>query len=273
MLGICFLLATLAYFGRRPFRNDVIDRELYPAVTYSRELKELPHPAVVHTVRIQLSPSVEFVTTPLASDGQYAARTVSQFAEELGTDIAINANFFFPFESNTPWDYYPLNGDPVTPAGLAISNGEFASAPRGGWAAFCVGQDQSVEIVSGRCSPLTIHAVGGQPHLLRNGQIVQRRGDELAPRTAIGLNEARDELILIVVDGRQPAYSEGVTLPELAEILADAGAHDAFNLDGGGSTTLVLNENGVQRVVNAPYHTRIVMRERPVANHLGLRFN
>lgn len=74
-----------------------------------------------------------------------------------------------------------------------------------------------------------------------------------------------------VVDGRQPNYSEGVTLEELALLLREYGAHDAMNLDGGGSTTLVMEgDNGQPVLLNSPIDSRIPGRERAVANHLGI---
>lgn len=64
------------------------------------------------------------------------------------------------------------------------------------------------------------------------------QGDQ--PRTAIGVVE-ENHLLLVVVDGRSTGYSEGVTLPELAEILLAEGARTGYNLDGGGSSTLWFN--------------------------------
>jgi exopolysaccharide biosynthesis protein len=77
---------------------------------------------------------------------------------------------------------------------------------------------------------------------------------------------------LIVVDGRQPNYSEGVTLPELTQIVIEHGGDAALNLDGGGSSTLVVEgPKGEPAVLNSPVHGRIPPgRERPVANHLGV---
>jgi exopolysaccharide biosynthesis protein len=49
------------------------------------------------------------------------------------------------------------------------------------------------------------------------------------------------------------------------------GATEAINLDGGGSSTMVLKLGVTPQVVNSPIHTSIPGRERPVANHLGLR--
>ena len=48
------------------------------------------------------------------------------------------------------------------------------------------------------------------------------------------------------------------------------GVDKAMNLDGGGSSTLVATKEGGLKILNAPYHTRIWMRERPIANHLGI---
>ena len=57
------------------------------------------------------------------------------------------------------------------------------------------------------------------------------------PRTAVGMIDA-NHLVLVVVDGRSPGYSRGVTMTEMAQIMADLGCTVAYNLDGGGSSTL-----------------------------------
>lgn len=97
-------------------------------------------------------------------------------------------------------------------------------------------------------------AVGGGPVLVKNGKInVTSReegfgGSHLQrhPRSAIGYKD-KNTLLLMVVDGRQLA-SAGVTLPELAELMAAIGAKDALNLDGGGSSAMV----AAGEVVNVP---------------------
>ena len=60
------------------------------------------------------------------------------------------------------------------------------------------------------------------------------------PRTAIGISKDNNTLWLIVADGRQPSLAMGMTLPELTDLLVDLGAHNAYNLDGGGSSTMVV---------------------------------
>nr|MCS5608930.1 phosphodiester glycosidase family protein [Candidatus Poribacteria bacterium] len=59
------------------------------------------------------------------------------------------------------------------------------------------------------------------------------------PRTALGFN--KEKLFLIVVDGRQPNYSTGLSLYRLAEILIEFGATEAINLDGGSSSTFIVD--------------------------------
>jgi len=87
----------------------------------------------------------------------------------------------------------------------------------------------------------------------------------------VALDREGRRLILIAVDGRQPNYSEGVTLAELAEIVIEHGGDTALNLDGGGSTTLVMEgKSGEPILLNSSIDNRIPGRERPVANPLGI---
>jgi exopolysaccharide biosynthesis protein len=67
------------------------------------------------------------------------------------------------------------------------------------------------------------------------------------PRTGIGMID-KNHFVVVVVDGRSPGYSKGVTLSELADIFKDLGCTEAYNLDGGGSSTMYFNG----RVVNNP---------------------
>ncbi|WP_338063875.1 phosphodiester glycosidase family protein [Actinomyces ruminis] len=67
------------------------------------------------------------------------------------------------------------------------------------------------------------------------------------PRTALGAI-ADGHYVFVVVDGRDKGYSRGVTMTELAQIMADLGCESAYNLDGGGSSTLWFNGS----VVNQP---------------------
>jgi exopolysaccharide biosynthesis protein len=70
------------------------------------------------------------------------------------------------------------------------------------------------------------------------------------PRTAVGVVDD-NHLVFVVVDGRSPGYSAGVTLPDLADIMVGLGATTAYNLDGGGSSTMYFDGS----LVNDPLGT------------------
>jgi hypothetical protein len=110
------------------------------------------------------------------------------------------------------------------------------------------------------------HVFGGGPRLLASGQyaggerFIPSLSDQRHPRTAVGrMPDGR--VVLVVVGGRQPYHSVGMTLIETAGLLRQMGVTDALNLDGGGSTTLVVR--GV--VINLPSDET---GERPVSDVL-----
>ncbi|MFN3873206.1 MAG: phosphodiester glycosidase family protein [Ignavibacterium sp.] len=105
--------------------------------------------------------------------------------------------------------------------------------------------------------------IGGAPTLVKNGQVNVTYDQEIMwgsgvgydnrdPRTAVGYT-ANNHIILIVADGRQ-INSEGVGLPELAQIMIDLGCVEAMNLDGGGSTQMAVGN----QYVNNPSEQRAV---------------
>lgn len=112
-------------------------------------------------------------------------------------------------------------------------------------------------------------AVAGWPVLVHDGApLPLPSGDTLVtgrhPRTAVGFSD--EYIFLVTVDGRQPGWSDGITLAELADLLLALGAREAVNLDGGGSTTMVVRPPGETELVvaNVPSDGA----ERVVANAL-----
>jgi hypothetical protein len=121
-------------------------------------------------------------------------------------------------------------------------------------------------------------AVGGRPALVRDSLVLPEvdsvGGAGFAttrhPRTAVGIANDGRRLILVVVDGRQKPYSDGMTLRELANLMLALGARDAINLDGGGSSTLVYSDPrsaGALRIANRPSDAT---GERAVGNALAI---
>jgi muramoyltetrapeptide carboxypeptidase len=101
--------------------------------------------------------------------------------------------------------------------------------------------------------------VSGGPWLLSGGRRVTDWSSEpftrvfveaRHPRTALGVR-ADGTFLLVTVDGRQADWSVGMSLPELTDLLLDLGAVDAINLDGGGSTTMVVDGEVVNRPSDA----------------------
>jgi exopolysaccharide biosynthesis protein len=119
------------------------------------------------------------------------------------------------------------------------------------------------------------NAIAGDRYLVLGGE--KEAGldnNERDPRTAIGFNKNGRWLYLVVVDGRQPFYSAGATFDELADILLAHGAYFGMSLDGGGSTTMVIQgDYGEPVFLNSPIDQYVPGRERPVANHLGVYLN
>ncbi len=101
-------------------------------------------------------------------------------------------------------------------------------------------------------------AIGGGPRLVVNGKPLGgwRSPNDRHPRTAIGWND--DHLYLLLVDGRQPGLSVGMSFTELANYFVKLGCTSAVNLDGGGSASMWLFGN----TVSSPSEGR----ERPIAN-------
>jgi hypothetical protein len=254
-----------------------MQRALYPGVTYRRVVRYLPRFMIVHLLTIDTNTNgLQFITTP-PDDADSAtplnARTTSQFLDEFDTQIAINGDGFSPWWSRSPVDYYPHVGDPVTPSGFSAAYGEiYARASESADPKPIMYISRLNNITFNRIPGKIFHALSGDRMLVEGGQAIADLSNvEIEPRTAIGTNKNGRWVYIVVIDGRQPFYSEGATLRELANLLLDFGAHYAMNLDGGGSSTLVMEDGSGQPVLlNSPIDSYIPGRERPVATHLGI---
>ncbi|MBL8512958.1 MAG: phosphodiester glycosidase family protein [Betaproteobacteria bacterium] len=206
--------------------------------------------------------------------------------------ITLNASFFIApkqldvlghkvryFVGNCAW-----------PAGWHVSKGKLVSKPGNEKirAAIIVHEDGRMSIDSELTTlPKDVRfAVSGNLQVLKEGEPV--KSDEKAarhPRSAVGLSRDKKTLILAVIDGRQGtaeesptgiAHSRGTTNQETGELMKRFGAYDAINLDGGGSTTMVVKDprTGAFSVANRPSDQSTlklpVLMERPVADVIGI---
>lgn len=235
--------------------------------------------------RIDLGdPAVQLAVTPPTPSTVCEARlvTTDQWSAAAGVTLACNANYF-AVATDTP-----SNPGCADILGLSVSDGRLVSPVRA-WGgrpdpALSVGPDNRARVayVSEDESLRSVTAVAGigpsesAPEagtLLVDGG--RNEGDSARvdphkrhPRTAAGVADDGRTLWLVVIDGRQPEWSVGMTLPELADLMIELGATDAVNLDGGGSSSFWYRpDSSAAPIVNRPSDGRF----RPVANHIGVR--
>jgi hypothetical protein len=203
--------------------------------------------------------------------------TVRTVAEREHLDVAVNGNFFMTKDSialfgrRTP--YFPGNWARVV--GWAMSDGVlWANEPAS--ASLIVDGSGKIHISRyDRIPENTKQIVSGSQLLVAEGRNIAA-GTDLGPRTAVGINKDGTTLTLLVIDGRRPAYSAGMTFPQLADEMIRLGCSEALNLDGGGSSTLAVRDQstGQIKIANRPsdgHDLPIPMSvERPVAAVLGI---
>lgn len=229
------------------------------------------------TAVIDLSdPTVEIVVTGPTPTGTPEAvkKRTDQWFTETGVDLAINANYFGS-----------INATDADIVGLAISDSVVVSPVRtfGGRAdpaiAFTADSAFAGYLEAGTLVGVldAVAGVGGSTTDAVPGTMLVLDGQNLGstarvqpstrnPRTAAGVSADGSTLYIAVIDGRQPGYSVGATLPEMADIMIDLGADDAVNLDGGGSSSFIASVDGTA-YENQPSDGQ----HRPTANHLGVR--
>ena len=149
---------------------------------------------------------------------------------------------------------YKVTSDVSTTGDLRFSDGAYAISGRG------TGVDFVNNLAIGDIIEITPRAfVGdkeifptdmctGNPWILENGEVLDSEADRgdasgLHPRSGIGYNADKSKIIMMVIDGRY-VLSNGVHTKQLAEMMHYAGATDAINVDGGGSSTLYTSAFG-----------------------------
>ena len=185
------------------------------------------------------------------SFGENIVENPSAIAEDNGAVFAING------------DYYGFRD-----SGIIIRNGVIYrdSGARTGLAFYLDGHVEVYDETATTAQELLDSGVWNTlsfgPAIVENGETVDGiesvevdtnfgnhsiQGDQ--PRTAVGVIDD-NHLVFVVVDGRETGYSRGATLTELAEIMLSLGAETAYNLDGGGSSTMYFDGAVINRPSN-----------------------
>jgi hypothetical protein len=253
----------------RPFAEDTVDGLAYFAGKTARPRLEF------NALRVDLSsPELRILTAGGGRGGimvneKFLSTTISSFVRDNGLLAGINALPFSPVSGR--------EGEPRTNIGIVVSDGVMVSPLESRFDALVFYADGSVAIAAQaglETAPID-NAVGGFRRILESGELVPRVLDLTVrhPRSAAGISPDGRFLYLLVIDGRRPG-SAGTTEAETALLLRSLGAAEGINLDGGGSSALVLRyPNGKIRAVNIPIHHQIPGKERGVAGCLGITVN
>ena len=214
----------------------------------------------VYVADIQVS-SAEYLKTALAQNtyGTNITAKTSETAAEKNAILAING------------DYYGANS-----TGYVIKNGVLyrdTVRDNSSYGDLAIYADGSFEIVyedevtaQELIDQGVVNLLAFGPALVKNGEIVVDTSTEVGramasnPRTAIGIID-ENHYIIVVADGRT-TESEGLSLYQMAEIMKEYGATTAYNLDGGGSSTLYFNG----QVINNPTTNGNTISERAVSD-------
>jgi hypothetical protein len=238
---------------------------LFPGVASAADTWTNPFPGVKRLRRTTATQNINVLVVDLCAAGVSVRatatgerqRTVSAFGTLVNAQAAVNGDFF-------SFSTYSTNG-PSMHAGTAWGGADhnYVSPVQFG---------PGKAALPGHGSTAGVEAwarevVSGHPSIITNGMRRDNNGDALCtarhPRTALGLSKTKDKLFLAVIDGRA-TNRLGFTCDETSALFAELGAHDAVNLDGGGSSTMWLAGTGV---VNNPSDGS----QRVVANHLAIR--
>lgn len=253
------------------------------------ELEE-PRPMKVFVARIDLAaPGVGFTATERAEGWgermtavtnevclvETRLETTADFmarrrADGFDVEVAVNTTYWLPFP-------VPDGNFTADPVGWCVADGVEVSRPRECETAFIVRRDGSAEIVSsvpvGTALADVAFAASGSALILDGGAEVPNDhpvAREPHPRTAVGLTADRRTLVLMVVDGRQPGWSEGADFADMARLLRAEGCSDALNMDGGGSSSLVVFDHASGEPVMLNSHANGAVRATAV--NLGITF-
>ncbi len=230
-------------------------QEIFRNVFYKKIVRSQPREHTAYIVSIDLNdPAVDLLVTPPIGLGN----TTSKYMAGYGLQLAINGDEW------TSW---------ANPKGLAVSEGLEYSGPSAEPTTYISSSNQVW--VNGPRPPALWDAISGSHTLVRSGDMNQKLRDckkpevycvNLAPRTSMGVT-ADNRLILIVAEGPASAPRAALTLRELASLNLEMGVHKGICMDGGGSSTLAVDDYGVPKVLNSPSDGS----ERAVSNHLGIR--
>lgn len=253
LIGIFFSLFFIGCVTPHPD----LPNEICPGITY-KYVSEKNKLLRYHLVTVDLStPNLEIISSENMTKEAYDGETTYSFAKKTDATIAINGTLF----------YYPKGKLSVKRnlLGLCIANGKEYCEAKKEYAAivFSKTEDNTYKatILDSQTEPLpqnTAFAIGGFHTVIKNNEIISRKTPKDS-RTACGISQDGKFLTILIVEGEDKLHSKGLTFDECAEILLKNGVHTALQLDGGGSSSLIINGK----------NALTYWKPRPVAHNFG----
>ena len=248
-------------------REGIHWRSLSPGIE-AADIHNPQLPLIVHIVKIDLlNPAVSVITSEAAlfknNRGRLRGETTRDFALRHNTIVAFNAA---PFKTRSL-----LFSVYRTIVGIHITDFRRMSMPHERYGALLFYADKTARIIDAQTEELLLenvrHAVGGFWTILRNGAVLPQKLHRRDSRTAVGLADNGRTLFVVAVEGENKRKSHGLSFEETARLMRELGADDALQLDGGSSSSLVLQENGTQHTVAPTRSWNIHIR---VASNVGI---
>ena len=240
-------------------------KAVFEGVDHTAVTLQEPRPLKAQVLRVKLAtPGLSVVATPDNGEapGETTGQRTSSFLKAMQCQAAVNAG---PFDKVTSTE-----GGPLEVSGLHIAGGKEVSK-HNGYPVLFIDAGNRARIQRKPELAGIREAVSGFQVVLWEGKTTAT-DVKLHPRTGAGVSADGRTMWLLVVDGRQAGTSEGCTTVEMAAWLRAMGARSGINLDGGGTTTMVLADAaGKPIIVNRPVHAGIPGMERPAGSHLGIR--
>jgi exopolysaccharide biosynthesis protein len=268
-------------------RGSQIVQHPYMGITYITRTDTSPRNETMHIVEVDLTaPGISFELTPPGGTLETVRQTTLGFLNQVNAQVAVNSHFFLPFPSSDPnamlIGLAASNGNVYSSFEAPVqSYAIVTNAP-----AINIDASNHASIVHDNTSfpdgkhvqeNVTLwNTLAGSAQIVTNGvktiptyADAQNPGGLLTPggpasysnsnswynltnaRTVIGLSQDDQTLVVFTVDNA--GGSRGMTLPEIASLLiSDYGVYNALNLDGGGSTTLAMQNPAthVGQIVN-----------------------
>lgn len=234
-------------FERRLTPAQYFERDEHPLLIVNSSFFEFTHSHNLNLV-VNKGNILSYNQQTIPLKGEDTLKYAHVFISALGIDKYRNADVAWTFTDSSLKKVYATQNDYAV-RGVKDSSKKFSLKDAIEYSTLVI------------CDPppppeITLHkwemqtAVGGGPVLLQNGEIKITNNEEMKfagkaiadkhPRTCMGYTKD-NKLIVLVIQGRFPHIAEGATLTQEAQMLKDLGCVEALNLDGGGSSCMLIN--------------------------------